>query len=344
VRILRGLASLPCPTAGRGPNAGRGCVLTLGVFDGVHLGHFMVLRKVLEQARSRELEAAVVTFAGHPKEVLVGRSPATVTSLEHRLLLFERAGMETALVLEFTPELRKLTAEDFLRQVLVEGLGARALVLGFDSKFGRDRKGNAETLAPLLRESGVDLTVVAALRIGGRAVSSSAIREAVSLGELNRAATMLGRPVSLLGTVVHGDARGREIGFPTANLALHHELRPPEGVYAALVLVRGDLRPGVVNIGMRPTFGGGRTLVEVHLPGFQGPLYGEDLEVFFLGRIRGEEAFPDADRLAERIRKDLAAAERLTGEAAKRWRIPGRHLPIEGPGVEELVRNGTAAL
>jgi len=316
----------------------------VGVFDGVHLGHFMVLRRVREQARSRGLEAAVVTFAGHPKEVLLGRSPATVTSLEHRLLLFQRTGMETALILEFTSELRRLAAKDFLRQVLLEGLEARALVLGFDSKFGRDREGNAETLAPLLRKAGVGLTVVPALRIGGRAVSSSAIREAVSLGELDRAAVMLGRPVSLLGTVVHGDARGREIGFPTANLDLHHELRPPGGVYAALVLVRGELRPGVVNIGKRPTFGGERTLVEVHLPGFQGSLYGEDLEVFFLGRLRGEEAFPDAEALAARIREDIAAARSLTDAAPRSWRIPGRYLPIEGPGVEELVRKGTAAV
>ncbi|MFQ5749013.1 MAG: riboflavin biosynthesis protein RibF [Planctomycetota bacterium] len=344
MRILRGLASLPGPGAARGPSPGRGCVLTLGVFDGVHLGHFMVLRKVMEQARSRGLEAAVVTFAGHPKEVLLGRSPATVTSLEHRLLLFERAGMETALVLEFTPELRQLAARDFLRQVLLKGLGARALVLGFDSKFGRDREGNAETLVPLLREAGVGLTVVSALRIGGRAVSSSAIREAVSLGELDRAAVMLGRPVSLLGTVVPGDGRGREIGFPTANLDLHHELRPPRGVYAALVLVRGELRSGVVNIGKRPTFGGDRTQVEVHLPGFQGSLYGEDLEVFFLGRLRGEVAFPDADALAERIHKDIAEARHWSEEASRSWRIPGRYLPIEGPGVEELVRKGTAAV
>ncbi|HEX9794336.1 MAG TPA: riboflavin biosynthesis protein RibF [Planctomycetota bacterium] len=343
MQVLEGLGALPAPGA-----AARAA--TVGVFDGVHLGHFVVLREVVERARADGLEPAVVTFAGHPKEVLVGRNPPTVTSLEHRLLLFRRIGLRLALVLEFTPELRELSAEDFLRRVLLDGLGVRELVLGFDSKFGRGRAGTAESLRPLAARHGFGLHEVPPLRLTGRAVSSTAVREAVALGELDRAAAMLGRPVSLLGTVVHGDARGREIGFPTANLDLHHELRPPEGVYAALAIRRGrnaaapweaaeadrSLLPAVVNVGRRPTFAGAEVRVEVHLLDFDADLYGENLEVFFLAAIRGEQQFHDAAALREQIARDVATARQVLAEVPRRWRIPGAYLPIEGPGPETL--------
>lgn len=334
MRVLHGLEALPDP----GREAGR--VLTVGVFDGVHLGHFVVLRRVVERASQERQEPVVVTFAGHPKELLTGHAPPTVTSLDHRLLLFERIGIRTTLVLRFTPELRELTAEQFLQRVLLDGMGARTLVLGWDSKFGKDRRGTAESLQPLARAAGFDLEAIGPLLLQGHPVSSTAVREAVALGEFERAATMLGRPVSLLGTVVHGDSRGRELGFPTANLDLHHELRPPDGVYAALALQRADLqqqlRPAVVNIGTRPTFGAAAIAVEVHLLDFQGDLYGQDLELFFLCRIRDERRFPGVEALVAQIHADIAAARGVLAEAPRRWRIPGRYLPIEGPGPESL--------
>ncbi len=332
MEVLRGLESLPAPVAARGS------VVTVGVFDGVHLGHFAVLRRVVERAAERGLGPAVVTFAAHPKELLTGHAPPTVTSLEHRLLLFRRIGLETALVLDFGPEIRDLPAEGFVRRILVEGLGARGLVLGFDSKFGRGREGTVKSLRPLARSLGLDLEAVGPLRLQGRALSSTAVREAVSLGELERAAAMLGRPVSLLGTVVRGDGRGRELGFPTANLDLHHELKPPPGVYAALARIRGreGLLPAAVNVGVRPTFNEGEPGVEVHLLEGGGDLYERDLEVFFLERLRGEERFPDPEALAAQIRRDVEAARAAAARAPERWRIPGRYLPIEGPGPESL--------
>jgi riboflavin kinase/FMN adenylyltransferase len=325
VRRLEGLGALPADLPG-------GAVATVGVFDGVHLGHFLVMRRVVERAAALGATPTVVTFAGHPKNVLVGRAPATVTSLEHRLLLFERAGIEAALVLEFTPELRELSAAEFARRVLVDGLGARELVLGFDCKFGKDRGGTVESLTPLGAELGFGLVEVPPLRLGERAVSSTAVREAVQLGELDRAAEMLGRPVSLLGTVIHGDGRGRELGFPTANLDPHHELRPPDGVYAVLVLLDGELRPAVANLGRRPTFGSPGRSVEVHLLDWAGDLYGRDLEVFFLERLRDEGAFEGAAALAAQIDRDVAAARAATAAAPGRWSIPGAYLPIEHPG------------
>lgn len=298
------------------PERGAGCAATVGVFDGVHLGHFVVLRRVVERAVALGVRPAMVTFAGHPKEVLLGRAPATVTSLEHRLLLFERAGIETALVLEFDAALRALTAEEFVRRVLIEGLGLRELVFGFDSKFGRDRGGNPASLAPLARELGFGIVEVPPLRLGGRAVSSSAIREAVGLGDLRGAAAMLGRPVSVLGTVVRGDGRGRTLGFPTANLDLHHELHPPAGVYAAFALLDGSLRPAVVNVGRKPTFGGNEETVEAHLLDPCGDLYGRDLEIFFLERLRDEQSFPTPEALRTQIAIDAARARAVTAAAA----------------------------
>lgn len=200
----------------------------MGVFDGVHLGHQAILRGNLIRAREIGAQPTVVTFGQHPKSLLLGRAPRTLTSLAHRLELFRRAGIGHTLVLTFDEELRQIPARAFAEEVLVEGLGARKFVLGFDSKFGKDRQGTPEYLQSL----GLDVEIAPKVKVAGRAVSSTAIREAVELGDLEQAARMLGRPVAVYGEVVRGDALGRELGFPTANLDLHHELRPPPGVYA----------------------------------------------------------------------------------------------------------------
>lgn len=292
-----------------------GSVVSIGVFDGVHLGHQAIL--AANRARAAELGArsTVVTFETHPKGTLLGRSPRTLTSLEHRLELFRRAGVEHTLVLAFDAALRDRSAEEFTREALVEGLGARAFVLGFDSKFGRDRRGTPELLSAL----GHDVQVVGKVEVDGRPVSSTAIREAVELGDLAGAARMLGRPVSVLGTVVQGARRGRGLGFPTANLDLHHELHPPAGVYAGRATLVGggsDARdlPAVANIGHRPTLAGQRTsepTLEVHLIEFEGDLYGRDLEFAFLGRLRGEQRFAGPQELSAQIARDVQAARDL---------------------------------
>jgi riboflavin kinase / FMN adenylyltransferase len=334
LRILDGLNALP------DREAGLGCVATVGVFDGVHLGHFKVLRKVVERAVALDTRPVMVTFAGHPKSVLLGQAPPAVTSLEHRLLLFERAGIQTTLVLKFTPELKQLSAEDFVRTVLMDGMGLRELVFGFDSKFGRDRGGNPQSLRPLAKEWGFAIAEVPPVRLSGRVVSSTVIREAVQCGDLVRASSMLGRPVSLLGTVVEGDQRGRRLGFPTANLRLHHEMRPPSGVYAALVLKQEQLLPAVVNIGSRPTFGGDDLQIEAHLLDFKGNLYGQALEVFLLERLRAEKTFDDQAALIQQIKADVASGRKVLDAAPDHWRMPGLFLPIEGPSPEDLVDRG----
>ena len=291
----------------------RGAVVSIGVFDGIHLGHQAILAANRAAADELDAEATVLTFRRHPKRVLLGRAPKTLTSLDHRIELFRRARMDHVVALRFTPELRALDADTFVQRIAVEGLAVRRFVLGFDSKFGRDREGTPERL----RSLGFEVTVVPEVLVGGRPVSSTAIREAVDLGDLDLAARMLGRRVSVLGLVVRGNQLGRTIGFPTANLDLHHELHPPPGVYAVLVRRQSETgsRPGVCNIGFRPTVGGAADapLVEVHLLDFADDLYGERLELAFVARLRHERKFPDLAALQAQIARDAQEARILLG-------------------------------
>jgi riboflavin kinase/FMN adenylyltransferase len=317
MRVSRSRAELPPPPA-------EGAVLSIGVFDGVHLGHQEILASNVARARELGAVPTVVTFADHPKAVLLGHAPKTLTTLPHRLELFARAGIEHAVVFPFDEELRNTSARSFLEQVLLERLAARSFVLGFDSKFGMDREGTPEWLEGL----GYDVQVVPEVIARNRAVSSTAIREAVELGDLAGAQDMLGRRPAVLGEVVPGAQLGRKLGFPTANLDLHHELHPPVGVYAcrAHVLQTGSVAEvasswnAVCNIGFRPTVDGAlpaQPLVEVHLLDFEGDLYGERLEVEFLGSLRGEQRFPDLDALKAQIGRDVEAARELLADAER---------------------------
>jgi riboflavin kinase/FMN adenylyltransferase len=255
--------------------------------------------------------------------VLLGRAPRTLTTIEHRLALFWRAGIRHAVVLKFDEALRDTTADDFTATILEDGLDTRAFVLGFDSKFGRDRAGGPESL----RARGHEVEVPPKVLIDQRPISSTAIREAVELGDLAGASRMLGRPVTIYGEVVHGEALGRRLGFPTANLDLFHELRPPEGVYACRAHIvpppstsgvpdpreRVGSHDAVANIGRRPTIGHRDTgpLVEVHLLDFDGDLYGQRIELEFVSLLRGEKHFESLDALQAAIADDVARAREL---------------------------------
>jgi len=298
------LAELPAP----GP---KGSVVSIGVFDGVHLGHRAILSANVARASELGARSTVVTFRDHPKQLLLGRAPRTLTSLEHRLELFRRAGIAHTLVLGFDERLRAMSAAEFASSVLVRGLGARRFVLGFDSKFGNSRSGTPEELVRL----GYQVEVVAQVLVRGRAVSSTAIREAVELGDLEAAREMLGRPITVYGEVVHGDGLGARLGFPTANLDLHHELVPPNGVYACWARrprrEEEAARAAVVNIGVRPTLGAGAAngpRVEAHLLDFAGDLYGEVLELEFVRPLRAEQRFGGLDELCAQIERDIVLA------------------------------------
>lgn len=294
------------------PRSFRAPVVAIGVFDGVHRGHRRVLARAREIARPLGGEVVVVTFHVHPRAVTRGAAPPLITSLAHRLVLLEREGVDAAIVLHFDEALREMSAERFVDEVLVARIGVRALVLGHDSRFGHDRRGDFELARARLAPLGVPVEHVEAVTLDdGRIVSSSSIREAVARDDIAAAAELLGRPPALYGTVVRGDGRGRTIGFPTANLDLAGELRPTSGVYGAAVDLDGRTWPAVVNIGGRPTFHpeGGAAAVEVHLVGFSGDLYGRALEVRLLGRIRDERRFAGADELRAQIARDVAECE-----------------------------------
>jgi riboflavin kinase/FMN adenylyltransferase len=288
-------------------------VVTVGVFDGVHRGHADVLARTTALARELGCQPVVITFRRHPDAFLRGKAPKLIVSLRHRLLLFARAGLGASVVLDFDERIRRITAEEFAREILATGLRARALVLGFDAALGKDRQGTPERFAELGAGLGFEVRVVPPLLVGGAPISSTAIRTAIESGELAEAERMLGRPVSVLGKVVAGSRRGRLLGFPTANLDLEGEVRPPAGVYAVRVLARGRQHGGVMNIGQRPTFGGQEPheVLEVHLLEFAGDLYGEDLEVWFVARLRGERKFPGTGELVEQITRDVEAARRI---------------------------------
>lgn len=304
--ILSGLEALPEPRL-------RTPIVTWGVFDGVHRGHRKVLSQVLDWARADGVSSALVTFDRHPEEVLRGRKVPLVTPLGERLRLIGELGLDFCVVLNFTLEFSKTSAEDFIRDIVAGRLGAKGIVLGHDSRFGHDRAGDLGFLEQLGRDTGLEVRHSEPEIFEGKPVSSSLIREAVLGGRLDQATYLLGRPPAVYGTVVKGDRRGTKLGFPTANLELHHAVRPPGGVYAAEVPLGGKVYRAVVNIGTRPTFReNGAEVIETHLLDYKGgDLYGRNLEVRFLGRVRDEQKFDGPDSLKRQINADIEVARRM---------------------------------
>ncbi|HXX92929.1 MAG TPA: riboflavin biosynthesis protein RibF [Planctomycetota bacterium] len=307
MQILSGLESLPDPRLRRP-------IVTWGVFDGVHLGHQKVLDSVRAWAREKGGSSVAITFDRHPAEVIHGKPVPLLLPLGERLRLIGERGLDFCLVLNFTVEFSRKSAERFVREVVGRGLGASGVVLGHDSRFGHDRSGDAASLERLGLEIGLEVRHAEPESFRGRPVSSSLIREAVFEGRLGEAWFLLGRPPSVFGTVVRGDRRGATLGFPTANLELHHAVRPPPGVYAAEVPLGGRVYRTVVNIGTRPTFqtAGAETL-EAHLLDYAGEdLYGRVLEVRFLARLRDEARFDGVEPLKRQILADIDRARAIS--------------------------------
>ena len=286
-------------------------MVTIGVFDGMHRGHRAVLARTRELAAREGGEVVVLTFDVHPREVTVGAAPAMLTSLPHRLALLAREGVDTTVVLRFDDAMRETPAEQFVDDVLVRRLGVRAVLLGHDTRFGHDRRGDAALLRRVLGPRGVPVHAIEPVTLDdGTVVSSTAIRAAVARGDFDAAARLLGRPPALFGRVVRGDGRGRTLGLPTANLDLAGELRPGRGVYAARVRVDGTPRAALVNIGGRPTFfpeGEAADTVEVHVLDLSHDtdLYGQSLEVVLLARVRDEIRFRGPAELRAQVDRDV---------------------------------------
>jgi riboflavin kinase/FMN adenylyltransferase len=292
----------------------RAPVVTVGNFDGVHRGHQALLSRVVERARAEGGPSAVFTFDPPPVEVLrPDKAPGRLQSLDEKIRCLGEVGIDQVVVEPFDREYARHEARWFAEEVLGRRLGARALVLGWDFRFGKDRSGGLEDLRHWLS---VPVEQFDPVELAGAPLSSSRIREAISRGDVARAADMLGRPFALSGRVVRGDQRGRTIGFPTVNIATApNRLLPANGVYAvrARILPGGPALPAVANLGVRPTFDGvtPRPLLEVHLLDWQGDLYGAELEVELVERIREERRFPGIDALVAQIRADAARAAEL---------------------------------
>lgn len=302
----------------RGPHTGwnfdapDGVALTIGVFDGVHRGHQHILRLLRERGEGRPV--VVMTFDPHPVELIApALAPPLLTGLEHRIELLLEYGADHVAVLPFTDEVRTMTAEDFAEQVVAGALRARFVIVGEGFNFGYRMKGDVGLLGDLGRSLGYDVDGIEIVG-DGEPISSTGIRDAVAAGRMSRAAQLLGRPFQVRDIVIEGDKRGRELGFPTANLEPDPRLlRPARGVYAARTHLDGEVLDSVVNVGIRPTVDGTVERVEVHILDWDGDLYGQLLPVDILERIRDERRFGSLDDLVAQIARDVDQARRLLG-------------------------------
>lgn len=286
------------------------CVLTIGNFDGVHLGHQAVLRQVIGKAKSLGLPATVMSFEPQPLELFAGeKAPARLTRFRDKYLQLNKVGVERLLCVNFNAQFAQMSAQDFVRHLLVEQLGVKFLVIGDDFRFGKGRRGNFEMLEAAGREFGFVVVSTQSFCMLEQRVSSTAIRQALACDQLPLAASMLGRPYSISGRVSHGRKLGRTIGFPTANVPLKRCVSPVSGVYAVEVFgVDGAPLPGVANVGHRPTVNGVRQQLEVHLFDFTSDLYGCQIEVVLHHKLRNEIKFESFDALKAQIERDAQTA------------------------------------
>ena len=281
-------------------------LLTIGVFDGVHLGHKYLISQLTEQVGQQNLLSGVVTFRQHPREILMPESKLPLlTGIADKVNLLKNEGIDVVVTLTFTPELAQLDARRFV-SLLREHLRMRGMVIGPDFALGANREGDTGTLSALEQNMGFTVTVVPPKKINGEVVSSTAVRKALSEGDMNRVHNLMGRFFSLSGTVVTGDRRGTELGFPTANLDVDPERAvPAEGVYATRAYIDDKVYPSVTNIGRRPTFGGGERTIEVCTLDYRGDLYGRELKIDVVERLRREIEFDSAEALKEQIAEDV---------------------------------------
>ena len=301
-KIIRGFHNLPASP--------QGCVATIGNFDGVHLGHQAVLTQLAMKGDTLKLPAVVITFEPQPFEYFVPeKAPARLTRFREKVEALRCYSIQQLCVLRFNKRLAQMSAEAFIQALLVKGLNVKYLVVGDDFRFGCERKGDFALLQQAGQKYGFQVVNMHTFAIDQNRVSSTRIRNALSSGDLVLAEKLLGRPYRMSGRVAHGDKRGRKMGFPTANIHLHRHKIPLTGVFA-VQLFGIDEEPvnGVANIGIRPTIGGNKALLEVHLFEFKREIYGEHVQVFFLHKIRDEQRFENLDQLISQIKLDAEQA------------------------------------
>jgi len=296
-------------------------VLTIGNFDGIHLGHRAIMDTIIERARSLGGESVVLTFDPHPRKVLQpNRAPSLLATREQKLEALEAIGIDVVILQPFDLEFAKTSPEDFVHKIVFDRIDPAEVFVGYDFHFGRDREGSMAALSQIGARLGFSVTIIPEIRINDRDVNSTRIRSLLAEGEVEEAANLLGRPFSVRSKVLEGERRGRTLGFPTANLAPKNEILPAVGVYAGefRILLEGqsaDTRhPAVINVGNRPTFyKEGRLLAEAHLLDFDGDLYGLPVELSFCHRLRQEQKFPGPEELKVQIAADIKSARHKLG-------------------------------
>jgi riboflavin kinase/FMN adenylyltransferase len=291
-------------------------VLTVGTFDGVHAGHHAILDTVVRKAHKRQARSALVTFDPHPRNIINPGSAGIklLTTIQERSEILEELGIDEMIVIPFDRDFSLLSSEDFIRDIICGKIGVSEFVIGYDHHFGRDREGTIETIETIGQELNFDSYVVSKREIGEQAVSSTAIRKAIREdGDVEQATAFLQRPYRLNGMVIHGDKRGKEIGFPTANIKPEHPQKviPKDGVYAVRMRVMDNWFKGMMNIGTRPTFEGKIPTLEVNLFDFDKEIYGKEVQVRFFNRIRDEVKFEGINELIQQLKKDEQRAKEL---------------------------------
>jgi len=298
MELIKGIENLKGPF--------RNPVVTLGNFDGIHLGHQRIFERVREEARRLAGASVVVTFEPHPLKILSPEQcPPLLTPFKKKMMLMEQTGVEKVLCIQFTKAFAELSPFEFVKNVLEGKLGAKKIIVGYNYRFGRGKSGNAQSLKEHCSRLGIEVEVMEALTIDDTVVSSSKIREFIKGGEVERASTLLGRDYPVMGKVIRGAQRGYALGFPTANLEITEELYPKPGVYAVTVEWHGQGWKGLANVGFNPTFDGKMLTVEVHILHFDHEIYGDEIQVSFIRRIRDEIRFHSQQELIEQIRKDI---------------------------------------
>jgi riboflavin kinase/FMN adenylyltransferase len=288
-------------------------IITIGNFDGIHIGHRQIMTRLVSEARQKNRKAVVMTFDPHPKMVLHPdyKPFYLITTVEEKVNLLEELGVDAIIFIPFSREFARMSAESFVRDLLWEKLQVHKIFIGHNYRFGNDKKGNDEYLKAFGKTLGFDVEVISAVTVDGMDVSSTRTRDAILVGWVKEAAKMLGRPYNLRGMVVAGYRRGEGLGFPTANIEPEKVLVPLRGVYAVNAEIDGGLYQGVLNIGFNPTFGNDKLSIEMHILDFNKDIYGKTVNVLFVDRIRDEVKFTGPDALIAQIEQDVSRAREL---------------------------------
>ncbi|MEK7398965.1 MAG: bifunctional riboflavin kinase/FAD synthetase [Candidatus Poribacteria bacterium] len=289
----------------------KGVVISFGVFDGVHIGHQALIRRLLNRAKELGVESVVLTFDPHPALSTKGKAPPSITNIEKKIELLKSYGVDGVIVEDFNDQFSQLSPEEFVRDILVGKLHAKNIVVGYDCAFGKDRAGDKWLLMDLGDKYDVPVDIIEPYNLDSDAVSSTRLRNAIQQGDLEMAKKLLGRFYSISGVVVAGKGVGHKIGRATANIQTQSEVLPPYGVYAVKAIIDKQSFDGILNMGLQPTIGDGQFRIEVHLMDFDGTIYGSKIEILFIKGIRKERRFSTSEELIEQIKKDEATARKI---------------------------------